>query len=209
MSVLTNCSGSSSRRPRSPARPTAVTPFGSVPAASTGSPASVTDRHSSDGVVVLQHEARRIDHSVTARARGIAPVQLQALAHRRRRVALAALRQRRHVGRRTRRRRPEDRFQQPPPAQDGRGAVRVGGQRQQRSMAQQPAALLQVGQRHAPEPAPVDPGDAVVARQPLVQVRVVGGEQVQDAAVLVERAADERRRLLPEGLHEVLVELGI
>ena len=104
---------------------------------------------------------------------------------------------------------PKIRFQQPAPAQDGRGSVRVGGKRQQRSVAEQAAPLLRIRQPHAPESAPVDAGDAVVPRQSFVHVRVIGAEQVQDAPVLVDGAGDEQRRLPPERLHQVLVELGI
>ena len=47
-------------------------------------------------------------------------------------------------------------------------------------------------QRDAAEVAAVDVGDAVVPRQPLVDERVVGGQQVEDAAVLAHDAVEEQ-----------------
>ena len=60
---------------------------------------------------------------------------------------------------------------------------------------------------HPPQVAAVDARQAVVAREPLVHVRVVGREQVEDAAVLANQALDEELGLLPERLAQVLVEL--
>ena len=56
------------------------------------------------------------------------------------------------------------------------GDVRVGvrGHRQDAALPQQPAARLVGSSVHAPEVAAVDVGDPVVARQPLVDERVVG-----------------------------------
>ena len=62
-------------------------------------------------------------------------------------------------------------------------------------LAEQPAADA-VGERHAPEVAAVDVRDAVVPRQPLVHERVVGGQQLEHAAVLAQLAADEQLGLL-------------
>ena len=75
-------------------------------------------------------------------------------------------------------------------------------------MAEQAPALLAVRQRDAPEPRPVDAGDAVVACEPLVDEGVVGVEQIQHAAVLVQGAGQEQRGLLPERLDQVVVEVG-
>ena len=46
-------------------------------------------------------------------------------------------------------------------------------------------------ERHAPEPAAVDIRNLVVLREPLVEERVVGGEQLEDAAILAQLALEE------------------
>ena len=56
------------------------------------------------------------------------------------------------------------------------------------------------GQRHAAEVAAVDVRDAVVPRQPLVDERVVGVQQVEDAAVLAHDALEEQLGLRAERL---------
>ena len=56
------------------------------------------------------------------------------------------------------------------------------------------------GQRHAAELAAVDVRNPVVARQPLVDERVVGVEQVEDAAVFAHDALEEQLRLGAERL---------
>ena len=66
-----------------------------------------------------------------------------------------------------------DVLEHPLAAQHRRRALGVRRHRQDAAVAQQPAARL-VGDRHAAEVAAVDVGDAVVARQPLVDERVVG-----------------------------------
>ena len=53
------------------------------------------------------------------------------------------------------------------------------------------------GDLHAPEPAAVDVGNAVMPRQPLVDERVVGVQQIHHAAVLAHDAVEEQRRSLP------------
>ena len=73
-------------------------------------------------------------------------------------------------------------------------------------MAEQAAT---VGARHgdAPEAAAVDTRNAVVAREPLVEERVVGRQQLGERAIVAQLAADEQLGLAPERLAQVLVEL--
>ena len=73
-------------------------------------------------------------------------------------------------------------------------------------MTEQPAAGA-VGQRDAPEAAPADVGDPVVPREPLVDEREVGVDQIQDAAILADDGLEQQFRLAPEGVAEVAVEL--
>ena len=75
-------------------------------------------------------------------------------------------------------------------------------------MPQQAAAGAARGQRHPPEVAAGHPGHAVVPGQPLVQERVVGGDQVEGAAVLAQDALEEQLRLAAEGPAQGLVEVG-
>ena len=67
------------------------------------------------------------------------------------------------------------------PCRAGRGGSRASGR-----------------QRHAPEVRAVDVRDAVVPRQPLVDERVVGGQQIDDVAVLADDALEEQLRLALE-----------
>ena len=64
------------------------------------------------------------------------------------------------------------------------------------------------GDLHAPELAAVDVGDAVMPRQPLVDERVVGIQQIHDAAVFAHDAVEEQRRLFLHRLAKVVVEIG-
>ena len=50
--------------------------------------------------------------------------------------------------------------------------------------------------RHAAELRAVDVRDAVVLGQALIQERVVGVQQIEQAAVLADDAVDEQRRFL-------------
>ena len=86
----------------------------------------------------------------------------------------------------------EDVVEQELAAQHRRRAIGIRRRRQQRALREQAAALVFVGQRHAPEPAAVDAGDPVVARKPLVDERVVGVQQLEDAAILAQRAGDKQ-----------------
>ena len=109
---------------------------------------------------------------------------------------VVASRQRRHVRRRRRRRRAEQGLEHPLAALHRRRAVRVRGDDQDAAVAEQAAARL-VGHRHAAEVAAGHARDAVVARQALVDERVVGRQQVEHAAG--SRAACWRRAARSRG----------
>ena len=83
----------------------------------------------------------------------------------------------------------------------------------QRPLRQQSAALASIGQRHAPEPASVDAGNAVVARELLVDEGVVGVQKLEHAPIVAKRAADEELGFTLEGIHQrevvVRIPLGI
>ncbi len=74
-------------------------------------------------------------------------------------------------------------------------------------MSEQAAARL-VGQRHLAEMIAVDIGDAVVLREPLVDERVVGGQEVEQRPILPEHVFDEQPGLGMESLPQILVEVG-
>ena len=61
-------------------------------------------------------------------------------------------------------------------------------------------------ERHAPELRAQHRGDAVVPREPLVQERVVGGEQVADVAILEQHARHEGLDLDGHVLPQLVVE---
>ena len=71
-------------------------------------------------------------------------------------------------------------------------------------MSQHPAALV-VGVGHPPELPARDPGNAVVPGQPLVDERVVGPVEVEEAAVLLHEVREEQLGLAPHRAGEVLV----
>ena len=102
----------------------------------------------------------------------------------------------------------EERFEEPLAPLDRRRAGHVRRDRQQRALAEQPAPHVELrSQRHAAELRPVNVGDAVVLREPFVDERVIGREQVQDAAVLVNDAAEEQLDLAPESFAQRAVEV--
>ena len=70
-----------------------------------------------------------------------------------------------------------------------------------------PPRALSSSSVDAAEAAAVDVRNAVVLREPLVEERVVGLQQVEHAAVLAQDALEEQLRLLPERLPQVVVEV--
>ena len=82
--------------------------------------------------------------------------------------------------------------------------------RQQRALPEQPAPHVEVGaERHAPEPAAVDVRDPVVPGEPFVDERVIRGQQIQDAAILVDDAVEQELDLAAKRLPQVVVEIRI
>ena len=69
------------------------------------------------------------------------------------------------------------------------------------------AEPVRVGQRDASELIAVDPLDPIVFGQTLIKERVVRFQQIGDAAILAQRAFNQKLRLLREGLTQVLVEV--
>ena len=77
-------------------------------------------------------------------------------------------------------------------------------------MAEQTAAVVQIGpERDAPELRAVNVGDAVVLRQALVEEGVIGGQEIDDVAVLLDDALKEQFRLAAESLAQLVVPVGI
>ena len=64
-------------------------------------------------------------------------------------------------------------------------------------------------ERHAPELAAVDVRDAVVLRQPLVDERVVRGQQIDDAPILADDAVEQQLHFAAHRLPQRIVEVGI
>ena len=81
-------------------------------------------------------------------------------------------------------------LEDPLAAQHGRGPRRVGRHREDAAPASAPRLAACRCRSTRRNSGPVTPGDAVVAREPFVQERVLRVEEVEDAAVL----ADDRRR---------------
>ena len=111
----------------------------------------------------------------------------------------------RDIGRWRRRRRAEQVLEHPLAALHHRGPIGIRGHRQHAALPQQPAAISG-GQRDATELRAVNPRDAVVLGEPLVDEGVVGGNQFEQAAVFADQARDEELGLGEERPAERLVE---
>ena len=121
-----------------------------------------------------------------------------------------ARRQRRHVRRRVRRTHAEHVGHDPFAARDRRRAIGFGAGCEERPLAQQPAARLHVRtERDATELAAGDVLDAVMLGQPLVDERVVGVQQVHDAAIVADDRVEQQLHLPPHGLTKRIVEVRI
>ena len=186
------------RRAGWPARRSCV-PSYSTPTGSTGH-FVVLDAPRAGRVVVLERQAERVDHAVARVARRVLAVLLHALAHRQRPAAAGRLHlvELGHVGRRRRRRAAEQHFHHPLAAIHRRRAIGVRRQHQDAAVAENAAAVL--GQRHAAELRPGDVRNAVVQRHALVDERVVGREQVEQAPILAHEAVEEELGLALERL---------
>ena len=113
------------------------------------------------------------------------------------------------AGRRRRHLQTEDVVQQPLAAQDRRGSIGIRGGGEHGGVGQQSAALIRVRQRDAAEAAAVDTRNPIMPREPLVDERVVGAEQVEHAAILGDRAGDKQLRFALERFEQAVVEVGI
>ena len=160
-----------------------------------------------DAVEVLERQAERVHHVVTARAGRVLPMLRDPLAHRqhgrgkRRRLELGDVRRRR------RRRDAEQVLENPLAADDRRRAIGIRRHREDAALPEQTAAHAVRTELDAPEPAPLHVGDAVVARQPFVDERVVGAQQVERAAILAHDALEEQLGLAAERLTQRVVEV--
>src|SRR5437867_6363268 len=111
-----------------------------------------------------------------------------------------------HTGRRRRNRKTQNIVEQKFPAQDRRCSIGVRCGRQQRALRKQPAALIVVRQRHAPEAAAINSGYAVMPCEPLVNERVVRIQKVRYAPVLTDRAADKQFGFALKSLKQTFVD---
>ena len=133
-------------------------------------------------------------------------VQPHLLAQRARMVLRAGLLlERRHDRRRRRHRRADDVLEHPHAALHGRRALRQRRHEQDAAVAQDAAARL-VLDGHAAEIAAVDALHAVVARETVVDERVVGRQKIEQVAVLAHDAREQHLGLGAEGLPQIVVE---
>src|SRR6187549_3853603 len=131
---------------------------------------------------------------------------LHDLAHRTLLLAVLVLLERFDVRRRRRWRRAEKVFENPGAAQYRRRAVRVRRRQQHRALAEQ-APAVGIRERDATEAIAPDIRNAVVQREPLVDERVVGGEQLENRAILSEDAVHEQFHFTAEGGAQAVVEV--
>ena len=69
------------------------------------------------------------------------------------------------------------------------------------------AATASIRKAHPPEVVAVNVRDLIMARQPLVDERIVRGQQLQNATVVLQLTRDEQLGLLLHGVTQVLVEV--
>src|SRR5690606_28632978 len=103
--------------------------------------------------------------------------------------------------------RPEKILEDPLPAYHRRGTVRVGRDGQDAAVAEQPSSRIVFRQLDAAEVRAFDTLDTVVPRDPIVQERVVGIEQLESAPILSNDTAEEQLRLPPQALTQRIVEI--
>ena len=115
--------------------------------------------------------------------------------------------ERRHVRRRRRRRRSEQHFHHPLAALHRRRALGDRRQRQDAAVAEDAAAIGR--QRDAAELRAGDVRDAVMAGHALVRVGVVGGKQIEQAAILAHQAVEEELGLLLQRQRQRLIGIRI
>ena len=147
---------------------------------------------------------------MAARACRIRAVQRQRLSHRKDLTGVLALsRQRRNIRRRRRRRRAKEIAQHVLPSEHGRRAVRIGRDRENTRVPQQTqsVARIVVGIRDAAEVVPEYVRNAVMPGEPFVHERVVGAEEIDDAAILAKHAFQKQGRFALEGFAQAQVEI--
>ena len=137
-------------------------------------------------------------------------MDLHALARRQHPAVLrfAGVVERRHVGGRRRRRRPHQHFHHPFAAQHRRRPIGERGLHEDAALAEEPATRV-VGIRHASELIARHALKTIMTRQALVDERVVGSIEIEDAAILAHEAVEEQFRLAAHRGGEVVVEIRI
>ena len=155
----------------------------------------------------LERQAVRVDDAVAGLARCVLAVLLEPCAYRLRLLAGRRREIRFDVRRRRRGRRAHELVEHPGAAQHRRRAVAVRGAQQHCAFAEQAAARV-VLDGHAAELRAVHRPHAVVAREPLVDERVVGCQQLVHVTVLEQDARDEELDLLREVVAQLVAELG-
>src|SRR5207237_7093470 len=82
--------------------------------------------------------------------------------------------------------------------------------RQERTFAEQAAAGIELrAERHAAEVRSVDVRNAVLPREPLVDERIVGRQQIDDVAIFADDALEEQLHLALVALSQLVVPIGI
>src|SRR5262249_31612410 len=115
--------------------------------------------------------------------------------------------QSRHVAWRRWRRCAQNVLQDPLAANHGRGARRIRRDREDACLAEQTATMAVWVERDLAELAAEDVWNAIVPREPLVEIRVVGLDQIEHALVLANDARQQQLSLLPHRLAQVVVKI--
>ena len=199
-------SGRASSACRSATAPSTFVPSKSSSEASIGVRRSPACASAPTRVEVLEREAERIHQLVARRTGRIRAVLLHPLAHDRLRLRLVALGSGGTFGGGAGGGVPSrfSRTHLPRSTGDVRSAYDVTIR--MLPLPSRPRRASSV-ERDAAEMAAVDVRDAVVLREPLVHERVVGGQQVEHAAVFPDDALEEQLGLAAERLPQVVVEV--
>ena len=131
-----------------------------------------------------------------------------ALAHREHFAGKARRLERGNAGNGRRRRRAQQVLENPLAANDRRRSIGIRRHGQDAAVPEQSSAMAVGRQDDAAEAIALHVGDAVVARQPLVEERVVSAQQIERAAILADDAVDEHLGLDSKRFAQRVVEVG-
>ena len=158
-------------------------------------------------IEALECEARWVDVPMARRAAFVGAVLVELLADRDGAANVGF--DGRHRGWRRRNVMAHNALENPFAAQDRRSRGAVGGDLEHAGLGHEAATQAVLGEGHPAHLDPVDAGNLVVRREPLVQEGEVGIDDIARGQIVVEQFRKEVARLLDRGFVERLVEIVV